>query len=179
MKTGKSTVNEDDEILITEAIQQSVLLLIDAYAKSNKRNKIPKIFTLDDYLFQSKQPDRTEMIEDEDNDGQLIPNPAFGKYVIKETSMNRIMKDAQRSLNLKFDLCTRSTRKTFASLVAVFYNKHTTNSTGIEMAQIMLRHSSQRHTKRYMTISKQQTAAIRHDISDWLLGKSDVNKITF
>ena len=105
-KTGKRTKNQDDAVLITEAIQQAISILAQSYNNASKRNKTYKLLDLDDFVFRSKQCSRTEFIEDDDT-GEMIPNPVFGEYVIDSTSVNKIFKEAQRNLNLDFDFCTR------------------------------------------------------------------------
>lgn len=176
-KTGKRTVNDDDEVFITEAIRIAVEMLLAAYAKSSIRSKkIKKVLNLDDWLFQSPQPRTKEYCEDEN--GILSKNPLYGEYVLDEGTANGIFKDAQRDLGLEIDLCTRTTRKTFTSLVVMVSRSRSNSSVaGIEMAQIMLRHGDVRKTMRYIGVAKNESREIRNEISNWLLGKSTINRI--
>lgn len=175
-KTGKHTVGQDDSVLITEAIQTSVSLLLEAYAQTSKRTKTPKLLNLDDWLFQSKQKVKNEFIKDKK--GKIILNPLFGEYVLTEESAHKIFKDAQRDLNFDFDLCTRTTRKTFASLHFIFSRSYSNgNSAGVELTQISLRHSDARETMHYLGVTRAHSTAVREMISDWLMGRSSVNEI--
>lgn len=176
-KTGKRTVNLNDSVLITEAVQEAVTLLLQAYAQTSSRTKTPKTLNFDDYLFKSKSPIRSQYTKDKK--GNQIANPLFGEYVLTEESAHQIFKDAQRNLALDFCLCTRTTRKTFASLHLMFSRSISTgNSAGIELTQLSLRHSSPTKTMHYLGVTRSHSTAVREMISDWIMGKSEYEKIT-
>lgn len=175
-KTGKRTVGQDDSVLITEAIQKAVSLLLAAYGKTSKRTKTPKILNLDDWLFQSKQPITNPVTKDKKK--KNVPNPLYGQYVLTEEGAHSILKKAQRDLGFSFDLCTRTTRKTFASLHTMFSRQMSVGgNAGMELTQIALRHSSVRKTMHYLGVTKNHSYTVRGKISDWLLGKSDQTEI--
>ncbi|MGI5881339.1 MAG: hypothetical protein ACOX6L_12310, partial [Syntrophomonadaceae bacterium] len=175
-KTGKRTVGADDSVVITEAIQNAVSELLQAYAKTSKRTKTPKTLNLDDWLFQSKQPITSSLTKDKKRN--LVPNPLQGEYVLTEEGAHAIFKKAQRDLVLTFDLCTRTTRKTFASLYTMFSRQIATgNTAGIELTQIALRHSSARKTMHYLGVTRKHTEWVRGQISDWLMGRSEHSEI--
>lgn len=176
-KTGKRTVNLNDSVLITEAVQQAVSLLLQAYAQTSSRTKTPKTLNFDDFLFKSKSPIRSQYTKDKK--GNQIVNPLFGEYVLTEESAFRVFKTAQRDLALDFCLCTRTTRKTFASLHLMFSRSLSTgNGAGIELTQLSLRHSSPTKTMHYLGITRSHSTAVREMISDWIMGKSEYEKIT-
>lgn len=170
IKTGKSTRSRDDSVLITEAVQEATNALIDYY----KQKKINT--NMDAWLFISKQPNRNEYIEDDD--GTTTLNPLYGQYVISATSVHRIFKDASRKLNISYNIGTHTMRKTFASLAYVIARKNTQNiSAALEQVQTLMRHSNQRTTNRYLGITQSESNAIRCAISDFLLGKSEIETI--
>lgn len=171
IKTGKATTTHDDMILVTEAVKEAVSDLVSFY--ENKKIKI----NLDTWLFISKQPNRNETFVDEE--GTVTPNPLYGQYVLSPTSAHRILKDAQKKINLPYNIGTHTMRKTFASLAYIFACKGTkTQTAALEQVQMLLRHSSQTTTSRYLGLSMEVSNRIRNEISDFLLGQSEVTEIT-
>ncbi len=170
IKTGKSTKSRDDSVLITEAVREATTALIKYYQKKNIN------INMDTWLFQSKQPNRNEYVEDDD--GTLVPNPLYGEHVISATSVHRIFKDAERKLGFTYNIGTHSMRKTFASLAYIIARRKTENvSAALEQVQTLMRHANQKTTNRYLKITYNESNAIRHAISDFLLGKSDIEAI--
>lgn len=169
-KTGKGTKGIDDNVFITEAVRESVSILLNSYSNKNK------IFSLDDWLFQSKQPQRNEYVSDDD--GSLVKNPLYGQKVLTTAGAHRSFKDAQRALNIPYNIGTHTMRKTFSCLYYIFSSTGTTkNAAALEDVQLALRHSNQRVTARYLGITKEHSRAIREAISDFLLGKSNLEEI--
>jgi integrase len=90
------------------------------------------------------------------------------------------MKDAQRDLNLPINIGSHTMRKTFATLVYKITEKsiQATNSHALEMVQIVLRHSNTKDSARYVGITQTRTGSIREMISDWMLGKLEMEDLT-
>lgn len=175
-KTGKRTVNKDDAVLITESVKQAVMLLLQDYATSSPRSKKEKKLNLDDWLFQSKQAVKNEF--EEDDDGNPIPNPMYGQYVLSGSSVHRIMKDAERELGLPLNIGSHTLRKTFACLAYAIAKKNSSNdAAALEAVEILLRHGDVKKTLRYLKITKAHSDFIRNKISDFLLGKSEITSI--
>lgn len=171
VKTGKRTTTHDDMILVTEAVKEAVSVLTSYY----KKKKIN--VTLDSWLFISKQPQRNETIVDEE--GNVVPNPLYREYVLSPTSAHRILKAAQKHLNIPYNVGTHTMRKTFASLAYILARKGaSTNTAALEQVQLLLRQSDQRTTSRYLGLTRETSAGVRRGISDFLLGKSGVTEIT-
>jgi integrase len=170
-KTGKKTKGIDGCVYITEAVRDAATRLINENASKGK------FLSLDDWLFYSKQPQRNEMTTDDD--GNEIPNPLYGQHVFTKSGAHRILKEAQRELNIRYNISTHTMRKTFACL---YYQcsartRSMEGKAALEDVQMALRHSSPRATMRYLGITKERDRMIREEISDFLLGKSDIEEI--
>ncbi len=177
-KTGKKTKSVEDEILITPAIKKAIKALATHYYKNGygSYKGSGRRVSLDDWVFDSEKPRNKKNIKNKK--GELIKNPLYGEYVLSEESAHRIMKDAQRELELPINLGSHSMRNTFSSLAYVIAKRNESKSTAaLESVQILLRHSSQRDTARYLKLTKRNTAKIRNEISRFLLGESEITHI--
>ena len=127
LKTGKSTSSADDLVLITEAVRKSISSYLDYVGWD---------FSLDDFLFKSKLPQKNKYVEE---DGVSRINPLYGQYVLTPSSGHRIMKDAQRDLNLPINVGSHTLRKTFLTLAVLIGDMKFSHmsSIGLEIGQIM------------------------------------------
>ena len=177
-KTGKKTKSIEDAILITPAIQQAINVLATHYYKTGygPHKGYGKRVSLDDWVFDSEKPRNGKFKKNKK--GEPEENPLYGEYVLSEESAHRIMKDAQRELELPMNLGSHSMRNTFSSLAYVIAKQSDTkNTSALETVQILLRHNSQRTTAKYLKLTSKNTAMIRHEISRFLLGESEISEI--
>jgi integrase len=171
-KTGKKTYSTEDSVLITEAVQRAAN---DLAAYTSKKEK--RILSLDDWLFPSKQPRRSKMIEIEDDDGNTttIEDPLYGEKVITPEYGHRIMKEAQKALNLPINIGSHTLRKTFLSAAyAIAYEMPAHNPSALDLTQTLARHDTASTTLRYINKTSALTTYLRNEISDLLLGKSTI-----
>jgi integrase len=153
-KTGKSTLSLDDEVLITEAFQRAIVEYLDSRFWQ---------FNREGWLFWSQKP--------------VSYGPLKGEHVLTEESCHRIMKDAERALNLPINLGSHTFRKTFTTvLVQVVANSNSEKLRklvdGIALGQIALRHNDIKTTMRYIKHTQGLMFGVRHKISDFFLGKT-------
>ena len=133
--------------------------------------------TLDDWLFKSKKPRLNEFEIDED--GNQTENPLYGEYVLGTDSAHRILKKAQRDCGISINMGTHTMRKTFACLgYMIAREMGGGNSAALEAVQIAMRHGDTRTTMRYLGITKTQMDVMREKISDFLVGKSEIQEIS-
>lgn len=171
-KTGKHTANTDDEVFITGAVVHAITLLLNHYTSKGKTLNLK-----DDWLFQSKQPIKNEYITDKD--GNEIPNPLYGEYVLTPASAHRVMKAAARKLDLPMNVGSHTMRKTFGCLHYVIASRTASaNPSALGETEIALRHSRTKETLRYLTIRKKRSKFIREEVSRFLLGESDITEIS-
>lgn len=101
----------------------------------------------------------------------LLSNPLFfsdkGGY-LSEPSIFRILKKAQRDLNLPYNIGTHSLRKTFAYWI-IHNNKD--NPMALFALQKMLNHSDQRVTFRYAGILQDETDEMYQSIGNLFISK--------
>jgi integrase len=174
-KTGKKTYNAEDSVLVTEAVQYAATLLVSSYPQKNKKT-VP-LLTLDDWLFKSKKPRLNEYEVDED--GNRIKNSLYGEYVLGTDSAHRIMKKAQRECGIPINMGTHTMRKTFGCLLyLIVSNMNGGNAAALETVQIAMRHAGTRVTTKYLKITQQRIALARGMISDFLMGKSEIQEIS-
>lgn len=150
-KTGKLSSNAQDQCLITEAVQ----IALKEYIYS-----LGADFSMDDFLLKSQKPN------------------AQGEYVLDEKSCHRVMKTLQQELHIPYNLGSHTFRRTFARL-AYYLNqdlKMPSNNV-MECVQMMLKHSSVRTTANYIGMTSDITNLMRHRISDFILGKTTMDKI--
>lgn len=174
-KTGKKTYSTEDSVLITEAVQQAVNELSLHTSKKDGR-----ILSLDDWLFPSKQPRRSKTIDVEDDDGTItaVEDPLCGEKVITPEYGHRIMKEAQKALNLPINMGSHTLRKTFLSAAyAIAYQMPSHNPSALDLTQTLARHDNAKTTLRYINKTSASTTYLRNEISNFLLGKSTVINI--
>lgn len=176
-KTGKRTYNSEDAVLITEAVRYAATLLINSYTAKKGRKKVVAVMTLDDWLFKSKKPRLNEYEVDEN--GNQIKNFLYGEYVLGTDSAHRILKKAQRDCGIPINMGTHTMRKTFTCLAYVIAREMSGGSlAALELVQILTRHANARVTMGYVGITKAQTDLIRNRVSDFLMGKSEIEEIS-
>lgn len=124
---------------------------VTAYLQSIKWQMKP-----DDYLFRSAQT------------GQAIT----------EVSGWRILKQAQRALELPLNIGSHTMRKSFADIVACV-DKTTIDMNTITKVQGLLNHADQKCTLGYLGSLQRMYDSARISVSDFLLGKTDVDELTF
>lgn len=152
-KTGKSTSSKDDDIIITEVMSDAIILYLDS---------LFWCFNDDDYLLRSQKPNKD------------------GIYKLETESCHRIMKDAQRNLGFDYEIGTHTLRKTFStiSFTICACSRHIQGVlSAAEWTSLQLRHSSTRQTLRYIEVLRDINMSIRKQISDFLLGKSDIKSL--
>lgn len=130
-------------------ITKAVILAITTYFDS-----INWKFNLNDYLFKGAKT-KTRMSEE------------YGW---------RILSKAGRELNLPINIGSHSMRKSFANIVACV-DKSTVDMNAITKIQGLLNHSDQRVTMRYLGTFQQMYDKAREGVSDFVLGKSNVNEL--
>lgn len=149
-KTGKRTQNLDDKCKITEAMR----VAIDEYLKHHK------VKDFDEALLYSVKRDGN------------------GEHRLRPESGWRIVKQAQRALNLPYNLGSHSMRKTFANIAACCGAEFNIDLHRLAQIQHMLRHSDYATTMRYLGLSSIFTERARDDVSDFLMGKTSYNDLT-
>jgi integrase len=150
-KTRKLSSNAQDQCLITEAMQGA----LSEYICSLGNN-----FAMDDYLLKSQKPN------------------AEGEYVLDEKSCHRVMKSIQKELHIPYNLGSHTFRRTFARL-AYYLNQdlQMPSNNVMECVQMMLKHSSVRTTANYIGMTSDITNLMRQRISDFILGRTTMDKI--
>jgi integrase len=137
-------------VYLTEAARNAISLYLDS---------IFRMFSRSDYLFKSRKPN------------------SKGEYVLTPESGHRIMKDAQRDLNLPINMGSHTMRKTFLTL-AFHISLRAKNLSNISLAmgvsQMLARHANVQTTMTYMKENKKMLHAVRNKVSDFLMGKSDI-----
>lgn len=108
----------------------------------------------DDYLFRSKK----------------------GGAVTEESGW-RILKEAQRALNLPLNIGSHTMRKSFADIVACV-DKTTIDMNAITKVQGLLNHSDPTCTLRYLGSFQKMYDKARISVSDFLMGKTDIDELT-
>lgn len=177
-KTGKKTQSTEDEILITPVIRKAINLLATHYYNNGygPYKGQGKRVSLDDWVFDSEKPRCGKLKKNKKGEPQ--ENPLYGEYVLSEESAHRIMKEAQRELELPINLGSHSMRNTFSSLAYVIAKQwDAKNVSALETVQILLRHNNQRTTAKYLKLTRKFTARIRSEISRFLLGESEIKAI--
>lgn len=150
MKTGKMSSNHDDKCLITPAAQEAIMLYID-----NCDRKI----MMTDYLFYSNKRD------------------GDGNKVLKPESVHRIMKEAQRACDIGYNMGSHTLRKSFVNIAMCVSGGYNLDMSKLLAAQTMLKHESFKTTLKYLNKLGAITEQARYDVSDFLLGKTNVNDL--
>ena len=109
---------------------------------------------LDDYLFASKK-----------TGGKMYEEYGW-----------KIISDAGKALNLPINIGSHTMRKSFANIAACV-DKSTIDMNAITKIQGLLNHSDQRVTMRYLGKFQEMFDRARVAVSDFVLGKTDVNEL--
>lgn len=169
IKTGKPTVSTEDVLLITEAAQEALSLYFE------KRNWD---FSKNDFVFYSQKPRTSNIIKKSKNAGEQVVTQK-GDHSISSSYARRKMKEAQEALALPYHISTHTMRKTFLNIVAGLVNHSNINlnpgNAGYAFAQIAARHEDFRTTMRYLCKTKEDMAAIRKMVSDYILGRVSID----
>lgn len=148
-KTGKLSSNVNDKVWITPAARDAINLYLNNL----------KSYKPDDLLFKSCRSGDD--------------NKALARCTIDQS-----FKKAQDELKLDFHFSSHSLRKTFATIPILngdLYKK--INPQYVEMAKIMLKHSSTDSTMSYIGALLKFTKQARFFISDFLQGKTPYDDI--
>ena len=130
-------------------ITESVRLAMDRYLESIKYR-----FDLDGYLFPSKK-----------TKGKMYEECGW-----------RILSSAGKALNLPLVIGSHTMRKSFANIAACV-DKSCIDMNAITKVQGLLNHGDQRVTMKYLGSYQEMYDRARIAVSDFVLGKTDVNEI--
>lgn len=97
---------------------------------------------------------------------------------LDETGVWRMFNSVQKELNLDFHFSTHTLRQTFINIVACV-DRSTIDMNMITKCQVLLNHNDQTTTMRYMGVLKNLCNHARESVSDWLLGKSNIDELSF
>ena len=152
-KTGKSTVSNLDEMVITE----SMIMALTKYFDHIKWDIHP-----DDPLFKSDR-----MSKD-------------GTYYLSECQGWRIVKQATEDAKVDVKAGSHTLRKTFLNIAnAVGTTARLGNGNGMVLSDVMVlaRHSKITTTLRYTSLMKSRLISLRQGVSAFLLGKTKVKSL--
>lgn len=151
-KTGKRTVSNVDEVLITEAMQHAITLYMNAIQWRLPGNE---------YLFKSRKQ----------NGG--------GEYRLDESQGYRIIVEAAKAVGINLHIGSHSLKKTFLNIAHAVgsTSKLQGSSTVMTDCQILARHANMDTTLRYMTLTKQRLLSLREGVSAFLMGKTAVKEL--
>lgn len=152
-KTGKSTVSNLDEMVITE----SMIMALTKYFDHIKWDIHP-----DDPLFKSDR-----MSKD-------------GTYYLSECQGWRIVKQVTEDAKVDVKAGSHTLRKTFLNIAnAVGTTARLGNGNGMVLSDVMVlaRHSKITTTLRYTSLMKSRLISLRQGVSAFLLGKTKVKSL--
>ena len=152
-KTGKSTVSNLDEMVITE----SMIMALTKYFEHIKWDIHP-----DDPLFKSDR-----MSKD-------------GTFYLSECQGWRIVKQATEDAKVDVKAGSHTLRKTFLNIAnAVGTTSKLDNGNGMVLSDVMVlaRHSKITTTLRYTSLMKSRLISLRQGVSAFLLGKTKVKSL--
>lgn len=152
-KTGKSTVTNLDEMIITE----SMIMALTKYFDHIKWDIHP-----DDPLFKSDR-----MSKD-------------GTFYLSECQGWRIVKKATEDAKVNVKAGSHTLRKTFLNIAnAVGTTSRLGNGNGMVLSDVMVlaRHSKITTTLRYTSLMKSRLISLRKGVSAFLLGKTQVKSL--
>ena len=110
-----------------------------------------------------------------DLDGFLFPSRKTKGKMYEECGW-RILSDAGKALNLPLVIGSHTMRKSFANIAACV-DKSCIDMNAITKVQGLLNHGDQRVTMRYLGSYQKMFDNARIAVSDFVLGKTDVNEI--
>lgn len=105
----------------------------------------------------------------------IFQNPNTGNHITPNQGW-RILDAAQKALGLPYNVGSHSMRKTFANVVACT-DKTNIDMGTVEKVQGLLNHGDSRVTMRYLGALQRVYDNARMSVSDWVLGKSEVNEL--
>lgn len=152
-KTGKSTVSDLDEMIVTEAMMHG----LTKYFEWIKWDVQPN-----DPLFKSDK-----MSKD-------------GSFHLSECQGWRIVKSATADAKVDVNAGSHTLRKTFLNIAnAVGTTSRLGNGNGMVLSDVMIlaRHSSITTTLRYTSMMKSRLTSLRKGVSAFLLGKTNVKSL--
>ena len=152
-KTGKSTISNLDEMVITE----SMIMALTKYFDHIKWDIHP-----DDPLFKSDR-----MSKD-------------GTYYLSECQGWRIIKQATEDAKVDVKAGSHTLRKTFLNIAnAVGTTSKLDNGNGMVLSDVMVlaKHSKITTTLRYTSLMKSRLISLRQGVSAFLLGKTKVKSL--
>lgn len=110
-----------------------------------------------------------------DLDGYLFASKKTGGKMYEEYGW-KILSDAGKALNLPLVIGSHTMRKSFANIAACV-DKSCVDMNSITKVQGLLNHSDQRVTMKYLGSYQDMYDRARIAVSDFVLGKTDVNEI--
>lgn len=96
--------------------------------------------------------------------------------MVQAKTISRILKDTGEALDLPIQLTSHSMRKSFATIVLCIHDG-AMNDNAIRDLQGMLGHADTRITMRYINETSLRYDEARRAVSDFVLGKTDVNEL--
>lgn len=105
----------------------------------------------------------------------IFANPVTKEHITANHGW-RILDEAQKKLGFSYNIGSHSMRKTFANVVACV-DKTAINIGTVEKVQGLLNHSDSRVTMRYLGALRRLYDGARRAVSDWVLGKSEIDEL--
>lgn len=110
-------------------------------------------------------------------------DPIF--FVMRDGRIDRISRKsvyhnfqrAKEACGFDFHFGTHSMRKTFATAATVIARKRKWQMDAVTLVQNMLGHSNPQTTLRYIGVWNEETVRMQNEISDFILGKSDIKEL--
>ena len=160
-KTGKRTVSNVDEMLITESIIQAVNLYMTSKGGSLTRegNILIPSYELGTYLFGKRHNTSSPM---------------------DESGIYRNIVKAIREAGVDISAGTHTMRKTFLCIANAIGSQSGVvgaNSNALADCQILARHSSELTTLKYMNGVKTRITSLRRAVSDFVLGRTKIKTL--
>lgn len=154
VKTGKRTVSDVDEVLITEAARYGLSVYFDRVRGW--------ILNPNDPLFLSQRAN------------------SDGSFRLTENAGWRIVKNATEFAGVGINAGSHTLRKTFLNIAnAVGCASKLSGGSGMVLTDVMIlaRHSKLTTTLRYTTMMKSRLLSLRRGVSDYLMGKTKVKSL--
>lgn len=148
VKIIEDKTSKFNKLLITEFIKQTLTDYLIYLQENNYQ------VSLDDYIFSNFL------------NGNHISRNAIYDY----------MTSIQNELGLKFHFSTHTMRKTCVN-VAICVDKTKVNTDIISKAQLLLNHNSSDTTMHYLNVTDKVLDTMREKVSDWLMGKTDIDEL--
>lgn len=153
-KTGKRTVSEVDEVLLTEAAVHGLTM---NFEHDRRWRLLP-----DDPVFMSAR------------------RSGDGSYHLTENMGWRIVKGATERAGVEINAGSHTLRKTFLNIAnAVGSASRLSGGSGLVLSDVMVlaRHSRLTTTLRYTTLMKSRLLSLRRGVSSFLMGRTRVKSL--